>query len=161
MKYKELEDTVANLRAFADWLETNPRAVELPALALSAYNGVHEYGNVVREDGTVSSETDYSKVDEYKTRTKMRAIAKAMSHRTLTVDSLVKKDYSGGTFALSKEFGSEYGSKIRVTWTTRRDTICRKVVTGKKFIPAETKTIPARTEEEVEWVCDDSLLASN
>lgn len=38
-----------------------------------------------------------------------------------------------------------------------REQVCRKVVTGKRKIPAK----PARTEEIVEWVCDDPAILTD
>lgn len=152
MKYKELEDTIANLRSLADWLETNPRAVELPAMSFSPYVGVHEYEK--DEDGN----RDYTKVDEFATRSRMRDIARILAH-----GGMVEKRHSGDSFQLSKQFGEKkYATgTITMRFSTQRSAVCRKVVKSTKIIPAETRVIPERIEEEVEWVCTDSLLASD
>lgn len=147
MKYSELHETIENLRALADWLESNPKAVKLPAIALTANEYIYAYAK--KADGS----TDYSQTDEYETRSKMREIARALGS--------CEKDYSGGLFELTKQFGDNYGSRIRLIFRTKRDAVCRKVVKSTKTIPAETRVIPERIEEEVEWVCTDSLLASN
>lgn len=41
--------------------------------------------------------------------------------------------------------------------SAERSQVCRKIVTGTKVVPAYT--IPERVEEDVEWVCDEPLLA--
>lgn len=149
MKYQELEDTIANLRSLADWLETNPRAVELPAMDFSAYTTVYEYEK--DEEGN----KDYTVVDEFSTRARMRGIARSLGS--------CDKSHFGDSFQLTKKFGEKkYAtSTIKLTFSTKRAAVCRKVVKSTKIIPAKTIVQPERVEEEVEWVCTDSLLASN
>lgn len=64
-----------------------------------------------------------------------------------------KKVYNEQWFVLVKEFGG--GVELHVN--ADRTTVCRRVVIGKK-------TVPARAEhevDEVEWVCEEqSLLAT-
>ena len=40
-------------------------------------------------------------------------------------------------------------------WPPGRETVCRKIVKGKKMVEAQ----PAREVEDVEWVCDEPILA--
>lgn len=62
-----------------------------------------------------------------------------------------EKVYGDGWFYLRKSFGPDLVLDI----TTERETVCRKVVTG-------TRTVPATPEQQVEeytWVCDEPLLS--
>lgn len=36
---------------------------------------------------------------------------------------------------------------------------CRKVVVGQKWVEEATVVTPAHTEDKIEWVCDEALLA--
>lgn len=64
-----------------------------------------------------------------------------------------RKTYSDeGTAYLDKQFGN--GVQLSVCFP--RNLVCRKVVKGTKVIPAE----PEKTIEDVEWVCDEPILAS-
>jgi len=52
----------------------------------------------------------------------------------------------------------EFGGDVSLHVNAARSTVCRRVVTGTKVIPAR----PEHTVEEVEWVCEDqSLLADS
>lgn len=61
-----------------------------------------------------------------------------------------EKDYSDDWFMLRKTFGP-----LTLDINTSRERVCRKVVTGTRTIPAQ----PERVVEEIEWVCEDALLA--
>lgn len=62
-----------------------------------------------------------------------------------------EKIYNGEWFYLRKEFGPD----LRLDITAPRDTVCRKVVTGTRTVPAQ----PAREVEQVEWVCEEPITA--
>lgn len=64
-----------------------------------------------------------------------------------------QKDYNGEWFVLRRWFGE---GAIQLDVNIERAQVCRKVVTGTKVVPAQ----PERTVEEVEWICDEPLLAS-
>ena len=51
-----------------------------------------------------------------------------------------------------------FGEGVQLDVYMPREQVCRKVVLGTREVPE--RVVPARTEEIVEWVCDDSLLAS-
>jgi hypothetical protein len=143
MKYKELEELRQGTRKLLDFFENDPKAIQLPSLSISSYTYVTEYHK--DENGW----RDYNNPDEFNTRLKMRKLAKALGS--------ARKDYYGDTFQLVKEFGP-----IRLIFQAKRQAVCRKVVTETieheaEFVPAHTKD--AWTEEKVEWVCDDPLLA--
>ena len=66
-----------------------------------------------------------------------------------------EKTYNGEWFWLAKAFGQD----LRLDITVSRETVCRKVVTGTKVVPA-VEAQPERVEETFDWVCEDaSLLA--
>ncbi len=63
-----------------------------------------------------------------------------------------EKGYNAHWFYLRKEFGEDVTLEINVS----RETVCRRVVTGKTIVAAT----PEREVDVVEWVCEDaSLLA--
>lgn len=91
----------------------------------------------------------------------------------LTEQEAVRKVAAGlGTF--SKEYGEhdltlvrDFGN-VKANFRFRRETVCKRVVTGTKTLPAVTipakpaepeKVLPEQTIEVVEWQCGESLLA--
>jgi hypothetical protein len=68
-----------------------------------------------------------------------------------------EKQYSGDFFWLKKQFGDTVHFKV----TSERVTVCERIVTGLKTIPAAPECIlpasPERTEEIVEWRCSPIL----
>ena len=79
------------------------------------------------------------------TREKFVEASKALGGRR-------EKIVEGSYFTVRRTFGEG----VHVDVYVARERVCRKVVTGMRDVP-ET-VIPARTEEVVEWVCEDSLL---
>ena len=66
-----------------------------------------------------------------------------------------EKVYEGPWFMLRKHFSED----LRLEINTDRQTVCRKVVTGTRVVPAKP-AVEEHEEETFEWVCDDaSLLA--
>jgi hypothetical protein len=69
------------------------------------------------------------------------------------------KSYNDYAVEYLKKFtDAKYGG-VRYVVSLERTKACRKVVTGTKHIPEEIvpeKVIPARDEEIIEWICDDS-----
>lgn len=57
-----------------------------------------------------------------------------------------EKRWSGEWFSLSKTFGV-----VTLEINADRSLVCRRVVTG-------TREVPAKTEEVVEWVCEDPAV---
>jgi hypothetical protein len=64
------------------------------------------------------------------------------------------KNYSDNYFTLRREFSGE----VQLDVYTERDSVCRKVVTGTRVVPAQPAT-EERVEDVFEWVCDEPLLA--
>ena len=62
-----------------------------------------------------------------------------------------EKVYNEEWFSLRKVFGDSFQLEINAT----RETVCRKVVTGTRILPAR----PEQTVEIIEWICDEPLLA--
>src|SRR6185436_6909693 len=58
-----------------------------------------------------------------------------------------EKVYNDHWFSLRKEFGSD----IILDVNADRGTVCRRVVTGTRLIPAQE----AHVVDEVQWVCDE------
>lgn len=75
------------------------------------------------------------------TKAEMRALARVTSWR---------KEYVGSWFTLAKDFPGDVALHLNI----ERSTVCRKVVTGTKVVPAR----PEHEVEEFEWVCDEPLL---
>ena len=60
---------------------------------------------------------------------------------------------------------SQFGPFVKAEIATMRETICEKVVVGKKVIPAQPERViaaqPERIEEEVEWRCHPVITAGS
>ena len=59
----------------------------------------------------------------------------------------LNKEYSDYSCAVERMFG-EY---VKFSVSTARETVCQRVVTGTKIVPAQS--YPERVEEIVEWKC--------
>ena len=58
------------------------------------------------------------------------------------------------------EFTVKISDDFRIRfYSTRRDLVCRKVVTGTKHVPEYVRTVPEHDEETYEWICDEPILA--
>lgn len=67
----------------------------------------------------------------------------------------IEKVFGSFYFSAVKHFGPQGGpGRITFRLNTGREQVCRKVVKGKKIIPA----VPEREVEDVDWVCDDPIL---
>lgn len=128
MKYSEVESTVKDLRAFADFIEQH--GVEIPGDIYIS----NSYNSLWDDDNSTAKE-------------KAKAVAKILAR-----GGLVEKKHDDYDLTLIRSFG-----KIKLKFSIQREKFCKKVVTGTREIPAVT--YEARTEEVVEWVCDDPVLA--
>lgn len=93
-------------------------------------------------------EPRYSQLFVNYTREQLVMLAKAVPR--------AEKKYSQDTFALKVQFGEE-ATGIQIHAWTERATVCQKVVIGSHEEPE--RIIPAHVVEDVEWVCDEPLLA--
>jgi hypothetical protein len=69
-----------------------------------------------------------------------------------------EKHYGDKWFTVRCHFGP-----ISLEFNAKRANVCRRVVVGTSYIPEKVipaTTIPAHTEEIVEWDCPDSLLSA-
>jgi hypothetical protein len=69
-----------------------------------------------------------------------------------------EKKFTDDEFRLTKKFGP-----IELVFYTRRTNVCQRVVVGTKEVPEAKypeRIVPAHTEEVVEWICDEPLLAA-
>lgn len=134
MKYKDQRELVEGLRALADFIETHP---ELPVDDPYVKVDWWIYDDHIKRGRTAKE--------------KMRLVARAMG--------TARKDYSSWYFDLNRKFGK----LVTLEFTTHRENVCERVVKEVIHHPEEIvpqKVIAARTEEVIEWVCDDPLLAS-
>ena len=76
------------------------------------------------------------------TREEIAAVARTGSWR---------KAFAGDWFSLRREFGGSVALDVSI----QRAQVCKRVVVGKMTLPAQ----PEREVEQVEWQCEDSLLA--
>lgn len=141
------KDFVEGLRALADLFEKDgPSRLPLPP-----------YGVTVSLDATVKEplapgqkEWDLDrKVDQQASLRKLRKIVTGMGRG--------KKDkrFMDDSFSCVKDLGGQ----VRLRVDAGRSVICKPVKTGRTIVhPATTYTSPERVEEEVEWVCDETLL---
>jgi hypothetical protein len=131
MKYSKVKEMVAGLRELADFLEERGHLLPVDYLSIN----VHDY---IFDDSVYSNRQHKMTAQE-----KMRVLAKALDK--------AEKHYQGDYFDLRRKFGP-----IQLEFTVSRDKICERVVVGTKEVPE--RVVPARTEEIVEWVCNDPIL---
>jgi len=133
MTYKAQRELVEGLRELADFIEEN--GVKLPW----------------DEPRMELVEWIYDEQPDGKT-------AKQQMAEAARIFGNAKKVHSSDYFDLRRYFGP-----IKLEFTTARENVCRKVVKETTIIPAEyvpARIKPERTEEVVEWVCDEPLLAN-
>lgn len=126
-----MEELIQGLRDLADFLEKNP---DLP---------IGEYTSVVLDEFVYDDYDDGKRIEGSGLET-MRQLARKLKP--------VEKDYFGSTFVLKKNFGD----RVSLEFNASREVVCKRVVVGKKLVPA--RTIKEHEEEIVEWVCDEPLL---
>jgi hypothetical protein len=84
--------------------------------------------------------------------TKKRAAFDRLKRVHRTIGGTWDKDY-GYNMTFTRDY---FGGKIELS--TPREAACRKVVTAVTEVPEKVipeRIVPARTEETVEWVCDE------
>jgi hypothetical protein len=140
MKYSERDELVEGLEKVLEFLKTD-KALALPSLRIHMDEYLSEYGWVEQPDGT----KEYTVLAD-KTLAAAKRVARALP-------APFNKEYSDyGSFSIKKK----WSNLVTSTFTVNRETVCRKVVKGTKEVPEHV--IPARTEEIVEWVCDNNTL---
>jgi hypothetical protein len=85
--------------------------------------------------------------DDSTAQEKAKRVAKILSK-----GALVEKRHDNYSLDLIRKFG-----QLKLIYSISREKFCKKVVVETKVIPA--RMIEERTEEVVEWVCDDPVLA--
>ena len=149
MKYAEAAKLASDLRAMADWLESD--GIKLPqygshTFEMRYYLTESDYVETgeLDEEGNTKWETV---IDEAKTKVKVRDFVLALGS--------CEKEYRDTRLLVAKKFGKN----VQILGTVDRQVTCRKVVTGTKIEPAVN--LPERVVEVVEWECDEapSLLA--
>ena len=148
MKYSEAAELAGNLRAMADFIESD--GVKLPqwgshTFELRYYLTDSSYvKDGVNEDGSDNYKTV---IDEAKTKQAVRDFVLALGS--------CDKQYDSNRLNITKKFGKN----VQIYGTVDRQITCKRVVTGTKIEPAVN--LPERVVEVVEWECDEapSLLA--
>ena len=109
MTYKQRDEMVADLRAFADFIEEN--GVKLPG---DLYLG-SSYNSLWDDDNSTAKE-------------KAKVVAKVLAK-----GGLVEKKHDNYSLDLIRKFG-----RIKLSYSINREKFCTKVVTGTKEVPAVT-----------------------
>lgn len=140
-KYSKVENTVAELRELADFIEKN--GVKLPDYWFTHTVSVSlTETDYIRDDATGEYETI---IKEHETKQNIKKFLEAVGS--------CEKDYRDDRIRIAKKYTST--GRDMIVGTADRSIACKKVVKGTKLIPATL--IQARVEEEVEWVCDEGL----
>lgn len=135
MEYKDQRELVEGLRAMADFIEEHPELpIGEPEIKLDTW---------LFDDS--KWDVDHLRTDSRTAKEKLQAAARALG--------IAQKNYIGDYFCVTKKFG-EF---VSMEFTVSRETVCKRVVTGTRIVPAVSR--PERTEEVVEWICDDPILA--
>jgi hypothetical protein len=136
MKYSQRDNLVASLREAADFIEAH--GIELP-FNITVSLGAHI--------ATFDRKT-YESRDPKEMRRELKQAVRILKP--------VKKEYYGSTLYVKKRFGTA----IELSLTASRSVACKQVKTGKTtLVPAVL--LPARMEEEIEWVCTDPILRAS
>lgn len=142
MRYATRDKYVAELRELADFLEQHGH--KLPENTWYTTTMQISLTATDYEKNPESGEYE-STINEEKTKHNLKKFLDAVG--------ACEKDYREDSIKVWKNFASTGNTMIR--GTVDRSIACKRVVTGKKLVPATL--IQARIEEEVEWVCDEGL----
>ena len=83
-------------------------------------------------------------------RAALKAVARSLGK--------TKKHGDGNWFNVTRDFGGG----VSLEAYTRRENVCRRVVTGTQVVPAHTepaRNVPESVVELVKWICDEPILA--
>lgn len=140
------QEFVAGLRAMADLFE-NDGPTRLP---------IPQYGVTVSLDASVKIPSAKpgampwdTEVDQPASLRQLKRIVRGMGR------GRKQKVFEKERFSCIKDLGG----KVTLRVEAGRTVICKPVQTGRTiFRPAQFYSTPGRVEEEVEWVCDETLL---
>ena len=119
---ERLKKLVAGLNQLIEFLDDRPLLGEHENLYVSAYQlHIYVYG---------------------KDKTKFSQLA-----RKLASGRKLNKEYSDYSCSVQRSFGDLVSMRV----STDRETVCQRVVTGTRIVPAST--YPEHEEEIVEWKC--------
>lgn len=145
---EQVSQFVSGLRELADLYEKNgPKGLPIPDWGVTVSLEMDQ--TKPKENGQWSWETE---PDDEATKRYLKKCLRLLGR------GKKEKKYTEYSFTVRKELSP----LVRIELTTNRESVCRKVPTGKKIVhPATTHTYTTeqRVEEEFEWVCDDPLLA--
>lgn len=146
-EYARRDELVTGLRALADLFEKNG----VDKLPLPDGKIIVSLNAQVWEPDPQPNEPWRQKVNPEKSKALLKRIVRGMGA------GRKEKEYSESSFVCRKQLSDEVQLMVRVD----RQVACRPVPTGRVIVhPARTEsyTVPERVEEEVEWICDDTLL---
>jgi hypothetical protein len=141
VKYAEAQQFANDLRAYADFIES-----EGPKL-----------GGVIHDSADFSiylTVTNYERdpeTGEWESVVKEEQTKKNLKQFLASVGSC-EKVWESNNLKVTKTFGKT----VRLVGYMNRSTVCKKVVTGTKVVPAVH--IPESVQEITEWVCEDPSL---
>lgn len=146
-EYARRDELVTGLRELADLFEKNG----VDKLPLPDSKIIVSLNAQVWEPDPQPNEPWRQKVNPEKSKALLKRIVRGMGA------GRKEKEYSDQSFVCRKHFSEEVQLMVRVD----REVACRPVKTGRTIVhPArvESYKVPERVEEEVEWICDDTLL---
>jgi hypothetical protein len=130
MKYDSAQKVANDLRELAQFLEDHGHELPGEVYFPSSYNHLYD---------------DYDGGRTAKQKAKQAA-------KVLAKGALVEKKHDNYSLDMIRRFGD-----IRLIFSINREKFCTKKVVDVKHI--EERVIAAHTEEVIEWVCDDPVLA--
>ena len=104
--------------------------------------GLRELADAIEQNDAIPVPYDLTVNTFVETRQEIAAVARAGSWRKVFLE---------GWFCLDRSFPGG----VRLAVNVQRTQVCQRVVVGKMTVPAQ----PAHEVEQVEWRCEDSLLA--
>lgn len=133
MRYKDMQETVAKLREFADFLEKH--GVELPD---GLWVSTSEWMNLTATD----YEDGETKINEAGTKENIRKFIAAVGE--------CEKDYRDDRIVITKNYSD---GSMMLRGEVDRSIMCKRVVVGQKVVPATEE----RVVDEIEWVCAENV----
>jgi hypothetical protein len=130
MKFADAQNMAKDLREFADFIEAHGHELPGDIWIGQSYNTLY---------------------DDYEGGRTAKQKAKVVA-KVLAKGALVEKQHDNYSLDLIRRFG-----KIKLVFSINREKFCTKKVVGTKEV--EEYVVAAHTQEIVEWVCDDPVLA--
>lgn len=133
MRYAAAQKLADDLQEYSDFIRNHGHELPGDIYVPASYN--HLYDDYDLSSGGITAKQKAKK-----------------AAKVLAKGALVEKKHDNYSLDMIRKFGD-----IKLVFSISREKFCQKVVTGTKEI--EAYTVEAHTEEIVEWVCDDPVLA--